>query len=366
MKNKLYPNIDFEIGADFQVICNLQNDSRPDDDFVMSRGRDGKAASRFGDIVWDFSIYSLENRALNFYFKLWDGDNPTENQLKLSREVRFLVFAFIYMRKGRPMKISTLATMNSVLQLIAGFADRIEASLSDVFSNARLLRKFVNSMCPGWALQFLGGLLRNIRCCRTGWLGFSVVGYKDTAFLRLAIKKWREKNNQHPPMPTRVYSLVLVSLIREMVEWDVIGDEILRVALECAKNPALGRSPAHQYKISRKMSEQKPQEEDLKGLLTASTFDVFRRRYRCLSVGSLSAMLGEAQMVLRMVIQAFSGIRIGEVNLLHYNCIEKIQVRGGIHYIINGRTTKFSGGESKKAKWVTNESGYRAITLAKK
>ncbi len=263
------------------------------------------------------------------------------------------------------MKLSTLANMHVTAQLVAEFADKINVSLRDVLVSVKLLRKFVNSMCPSWMLQFLGSLLKNIRYCRTGWLGFVVVNAKDMAFLRLAVKKWREINSQHPPMPTKIYSSILTSLIREMELWSKISEEVLRVTAECAKNPALGRSPSRQYIFFKKMGVSPDLGVDLEGLLSDRVLEIFNRRFHFVSVKGLSAIISEAQMILRMVIQAFSGMRISEVNLLHYNCIEKREFRGRIQYIIDGRTTKFSGGESKKAKWVTNESGYRAITLAK-
>lgn len=72
-------------------------------------------------------------------------------------------------------------------------------------------------------------------------------------------------------------------------------------------------------------------------------------------------MLAEAQMIVQLLVQTFTGMREDEARCLPYGCIETTVFNGRIHYIINGRTTKLNGGQPKLVKWVTNEDGYQAV-----
>lgn len=83
------------------------------------------------------------------------------------------------------------------------------------------------------------------------------------------------------------------------------------------------------------------------------------------STKGVRAGLATVQLVTKLVIQAFSGMRDDEARSLPYDCLDITKRNGNSHYVILGRTTKLNHGQAKRTRWVTNQEGCRAIRLAK-
>jgi len=83
-------------------------------------------------------------------------------------------------------------------------------------------------------------------------------------------------------------------------------------------------------------------------------------------VFGLSVGLSRLQVVCRLTIHVFSGMRDEEVGQLPYKCLDSSTQSGKRHYFITGATTKLNRGRRKAASWVTNAEAARAVGLAQR
>lgn len=63
---------------------NIMSNDLPTVDFVVSRTHEGVTVSRYGDIVWDFTVYHPEGQPSNLLFTYWDQGGLTPDREKIS------------------------------------------------------------------------------------------------------------------------------------------------------------------------------------------------------------------------------------------------------------------------------------------
>src|SRR5476649_128673 len=167
-------------------------------------------------------------------------------------------------------------------------------------------------------------------------------------------------------MPTRIYAHFLSGMLKALEEWLAVADDILNAARYCAQDPRAGRVRGTQRKLGRRQALPQKSFLQLKEVLNDSSIQYFKNRGKTISVKSLTAILGDAQYIMQLIIQAFSGMREDEVNSVPYHCNHTTVHHHRTHHLIHGRTTKFVHGLAKKSKWVTNEEGHAAVNAAQK
>lgn len=336
----------------------------PDDAFVVTRTRSGEPRSVFGDLVWDCSAYTPEGKGLSLVFTYWGSGVPTEQQLVLSREIRCVIFAMIWKRDGARLAPKTLSNFVTVVSALAKHAEERGTTVFNMLGDEAVLADFVNSGCGGWMAETLGTLLGNLSKMSSEQLGFALIGSKAIAVIKRLNKAYRARLKQHAPMPTRIYLHFIQGLLSEREAWLKVSGQLLETMMACGANPRMGRTVGQQRFIARKLDLEHKRLSTFEQLVDAEGVDYFFARGKRADVKSLSCLVQEVQVVCKLLIQTFSGMREDEAASLPYDCLETHTVDGRVRYIIKGRTTKFNHGNAKRTRWVTNREGFLAIQTA--
>lgn len=335
--------------------------ARPCETMVVSRRLDGSTASVYGDLVWDLTAYHPERRPTTLNFKFWECDEPNTAQRELMNEIKWIMFSLMWRWPGAPLGLGTLDNYGVSLRALASFADARNIRLHALLLSGPLLLEFATSSPSNRArVGALTGKLAR--------LGFEIVGDSVRAKLSVLQRNYAETLKQVSPMPTRVYSSVLTLLARELSDWEEVEAAFLNLANQLADEPSLGRSFHVQWKVGKRTGawDGKTQETFM---LVANRYGVvpYLTNKECsLSVKGLNAALVEVQLVAKLTVQAFTGMRDDEAQSLPYDCLEVVRSKGDDHYVVHGRTTKFNHGLAKAARWVTNAEGARAIRTAQR
>lgn len=338
----------------------------PDDETIVSYCRAGNPLSRYGDLLWDFSAYDPSHRKGRFRFSYWGNGSPTSAQDVISREMRRIVFCLIWRRHGHIISLGTLANYLIVLSSAAEFAETAGISLGKLFSCSKSLEMFSREHCSGWARETLGTLLSILKKLDEVHLGISLVHSKVIRAIKSEGKAYRAGIKQHAPIPTRLYSALISGLQQELEAWKIVSGSFLELCVRCGIDRFAGRTLDHQREVRNHLGiGGSPSSPTFEEVCPFDVIDYLDSAGKVRSLSSVSFLITEAQIVCKLIIQTFTGMRDDEVCALPFDCLETTVANGKTHYVVNGRTTKFSHGLPKKVRWVTNSDGAEAIRAAK-
>lgn len=340
----------------------------PPGDFVVSRNLDGSPASCYRDLEWDRTAYSADGCKFSLCFQFWKAPEATERQLRLTDEMRWLLFLLIYRRSGRAYSNTSLRGYLDLLSGLARYCDMWSMRMADLLADPVMLPASVAGR--GGAAILLMALIRVLWELGPEVVGFSVADRKTVEALNRAARVYSDGLKQHPPIPTRLYSAMLAVLNDELRKFELIADRVINVLTEWAKDPFVGKylSDVNRWRrrvllgkdVSRPTFETLLKKHDLESYWIEQGWDRTSK--------SFEALLTRIRVTAALQIQAYTGMRIGEVELLPHTCLSEV-VRGvdqTIHYIVRGKTTKHSNGKIRRVQWVTNRSGKSAIELAQR
>lgn len=327
----------------------LMSSPIPPDGTVVSRYADGRVASLYGQLEWDWTPYNNGKKSiLNFrYFR--KNEVLTKRRREIISEMRWLLYLIATTPGGKRYASRTLQRYMIMLRKIANYCEREAVSIRDLVGDPELLWTFVSIST--------GGVARDLRCFlgKLARLGSDCTGYRvvDKKFIK-AIKEVSDQYlaslKQHPPLPTRIYSHVLSVLFRELTDFELIATSYLNQTRDCAIHSQLGR-----YSRRKRAMKELLGKRGLTEYFVAKGLHQNRR--------GLTSGLTRIFIYARLTIQAYSGMRASEAASLRYDCLEERKEFGRKIYIIHGTTTKLNGGKPKKTRWVTNGEGARAIQI---
>lgn len=340
----------------------------PPDDFVVTRNKDGTALSHYGDLKWDRTPYDPESKEHSIYFKFWDEGDLTPKRDQLVRELRWLMFILIYLRPGASLSTGSLNGYLDACKAIARFCEFRSLRIQQVLADPILLPASIQNFAH--QAKRITPIITLLQRLGPDMVGFDVVNNRAVKELEKISAAWRADLKQHPPIPTRLYSLILSAIAQELDEFEQVADRVLALYIECAEDPLVGRCKQNQWKTRKKKNLKDEQLHPLfPDLLRKYDLEEFwlKRGYGK-SINGLSVALIEILVASSLQIQAFTGMRINEVNSLPYSCLDEVRrgEDGSVHYIVSGRVTKLSHGKIKRVQWVTSESGRRAIRIAQR
>lgn len=339
----------------------------PSPDLVVSRHLDGSAASRYGDVVWDLSAYHPVGRSARINLGSWAKSiAPSEAVDIIIDEIRWLMHIVMVLRHGPTLSLGSLRGYLRLFNALAGFSFKNARTLIEVLSNPALLRGYIAD-CAGHNSPVLRSFLNLLIELGPEKIGFKPLSGAIYDAVDRVANAYTEKQNQHPPIPTRIYTALIANLLWEMQAFDAIANQYFDLVEDCRHDPLLGRSHNRRRRILRDRGQAAPDTppESFKTLLELRGLaEYFRACDLVLTVQGMNKGLTDLQLVCKLTIQVFSGMRDQEANTLTYACIEKSTVRGRESFRIQGQTTKLNHGQAKSAHWVTSGDGVRAIHLA--
>lgn len=362
------PNVSLGNGARAPDTWESSRGLIPTDDFVVSRDKDGTVLSKYKDPSWDLTPYHPRGRAtLRFY--LFEDEKNLATSEPIVAEMRYLAFVLIWKRPGSPLKVSTLHNYVNALRYIARFAFRRGCCIKDVLNSSRLLGEFARSEdVSGRPFKVVSALLHLLFQLGPDEVGFAVLGKIGQDILQPFILEYFTALKQYPPIPTRLYSLIISGLSAELDAWESVETRYLSMVKECLNDVLLGKSKNQQINIGTERKIQRipgQYADDFPALLEkhglASYFDANQLAYK---VQGLVNGLFTVMNVAKLQIITFSGMRNAEARHLPYNCLEEEKTSGGIvHRLILGETTKL---QTRRTRWVTSFEGHRAIRIVQR
>jgi len=217
------------------------------DDFVVCRKRNGEVVSRYGDATWDRTHYHPRNVACTLVFNYWGNGVGSPQQQDLAAEMRFLMSILIYKRPGHPLSNRSLGHYISMLREVAKFSEANGCRIQDVLGSRDLLKWFSSDDSKAHYLSCLTPLLKVLYLLGQKEVVFSVPSAADVEnILRPIMVRLKDRNNQHPPIPTKIYSSIISALKKELDDWEAVEKRYIALLLDCLKDPFMGRHPEHQ------------------------------------------------------------------------------------------------------------------------
>lgn len=338
----------------------------PEDDFVVSRHRDGSVASRFGDLKWDRTAYDPDGRQRWLYFPFYDEVSPSERQMKLNGESRWLLFLMLTRHFHNEASYSTLDNLVGTLRTLAAFCEERSLGFSELLADENCLVQLLDGGLTGSNIINLRQLINVLLKLGEKQTGYRVPGNNLINLLKSRIESFKETSKQHPPIPTRIYSFILAALSNELDGFERVAPRYLSLLRVCVANPLMGKSKSGQWATKKRMgldsNEELPSFPALLERYELTSY--FNERGLGLDRKGLVSGLVDIQMAAKLLIQAYSGMRSEEAQYLPYNCLESVVSSGIQHFVVHGRTTKLSHGRAKRVRWVTSREGHKAIRVA--
>lgn len=336
----------------------------PPPHFVVTRRRDGSIASVFEDLVWDFSAYTAGGKIKRLFYSYWGKAPTTQGRIERSVEIRAVAFSLIWRRNGASLSVGTVANYTTVLCACAQYAEDKDVSVGVMLGSEDMLLDFAVTRASGWMAQTLAGMLSVLTRLSIDELGFVLVGDKFIKKIKRRAQQSRPGSRQHAPIPTRIYSILLSGLQDELSAWLEVADEMLQLLEVCGRDPRIGRSSASHSKIARANGLSDEPVQNFEELASPACVAYLTAKGKKLTVRSVSAVVGAAQHISKLLVQAFTGMRDDEASSIPYLCVEEKVLNGKVHHYVQGRTTKLHHGLVKRTKWVTNTDAIRAIRAA--
>lgn len=362
---KYHARIKNVFGASDPDIYDTEVGRIPSPDFVVTRCHDGSALSRYADLRWDRSPYGQDGRTFNLNFVFWDEKEPALNTHKrLVEEMQWLMFIMIYLRPGPGLSNQTLQAYMNFMRSLARYCKEGALSIQELLSASELSVSYLEVAKDQKNFIALQVLLRE--------LGAEVVGYcvpskDEIESLRTLTRQYRSKLKQHPPIPTRVLSIIMSAVDRYLTKYEANFNAILNLANDCLGDPFSGSSISNQKRRRAELGLPADRKRDdfqtfldkhgLSKFMIESGYGIDRR--------GVAAVLIEIQFLVYLQVLSYSGMRGQEAQTLPYNCLEEIERGGTRYYLIKGGVTKLSNGKIKGVQWVTSKLAHQAIKMAR-
>lgn len=343
--------------------------TRPASDYVISRYADGRVASLYGDLQWDWTPYSSNGRHAFLNFKFWRDSEPSlpARELLLS-EIQFIMYLLARKRLGSTLSGKTLGGYLAGLRSMARFCEQNAICLQDILSRKEHLLSYVLERSTRQTPCHAVNLLSTLAGIGAKELGYEVLGDQVIKALRQLLQQHFAPTRQHSPIPTRIYSQVISVLIGELTAFESVAEAYLGLTAQCVSNPLLGRSKASQRAAAARLNIalNRPKARFPELLAQQGLTEYFREKGLKPAVRGLTRGLARIQVVARLVIHVFTGMRDEEVSALQYSCLQTERRCGKDHFVLAGSTTKFNHGRAKSVRWVTGQEAARAVRVARR
>lgn len=341
----------------------------PPDDFVVSKNRDGSTASLYGHLSWNFTAYDPDGHPSWLRFPFWNEAALSAEQERLARESRWLMFLLIWKNPGPALIFSTLRNYIWLFRRLADTALVTSCRIKDILTDEDRIIEFISSGISGGIIKTLTSFLSILLKLGQKETGLVVPGGNILRLLRKHQQEYRDKLKQTPPIPTRIYSGMITGLLRELDDFEAISDPLFALLTECLQDPLTGKSETTRRSIRKKLgltADRQRRPTFIKLLRKHGLESYFTAKSLHGSTLGLSTALAEVQMVAKLLLQTYSGMRDEESTELPYYCLDTTVSDGRRHFVLAGRTTKLNNGLFKRTRWATSREGQRAVLVAQR
>lgn len=339
----------------------------PEDNFVISKNKHGEVLSVFGDLSWNRTPYSPNGKTAWLRFPFWNLESMDLLQQSLHKDAKWIIFIMMWYRTGIPLSHTTLQRHCNLLQTISKYCYNKNIKFLDFFNDYREIKEFSESKEAQSYLNNFSMIISDLRRIPPEISGYNICSPKKITFLSNKLSLKKQNNKQTSPIPTRIYSELISNISAEIEYFLKVSDKIFILIKKCLESPVYGRGKYALLKHnSTSQNKMQKQPSFLEVLVEHDLLEYFKKNDLTLSVLGINSLLSNIQILAKLQIHVFTGMRDSEVNNLPYDCLEKTVSNGVSHHLINGYTTKFNNGLRKEVRWVTSDEGHKAIKVAQK
>jgi len=340
----------------------------PSPDFIVSRTLAGEVESRYSNDEWDMSAYHPHRKRSVLYFTSTGGKELLP--IRIVEEMKWIVYLQIWRREGPPLAVGTIMTSTMpALRRLAAQAIESNQSIASILGSKPQLQEFILKASQTMRSNVIA-LIEMLGILGTQVTGFQVIQDARSLADKTRTTRSTEEHQQHPPLPTRLYSRLISFLLNEIAEFEPIADQLLKIAVDCSKDALLGRSYETQHKVAKRLGipfRKRDMRPVVSDLFETSGIKDFCDSRDIRFVKDISNFLTEMQHVCKLLILIYSGQRNEEAENLPFNCLEEVAYRGTNHFHLYGISTKFDGTQKHVIqRWVTSPEGARAVQVAQK
>lgn len=347
----------------FNTYCNEINSNTfnletIDNEFAISKTKNGKILSRYEDLIWDFSPYAPINTTNKINF-----EKKFNNDSIIIEEAKKLVFIALVFGKG---KRASLISVNSLLNLfnrfivpILYFSKEHNHSIKEIFENEHLLLKY--SLHPSRAICHTGDFCTFLKILSKTNNAFTNIQYKlNKKFLKELNFKGKQHTSQYKQtsiIPSRILNNATKQRWQHVSNVEKHIDNIELFLMYCLKDKSFGISNSSKNKIKiRNRTIIFWNEAVIKYQL-----DNFFRIYSIKNKKSLFKFIHSFKITCKHLILTYTGMREGELYSLKNNCF----ITENNSSIIVGISTKLEIA-SKEVKWITSKDIERVVVILNK
>lgn len=363
--NKFEAKVNLPQGVKSPDVYDSAAGDRPAGSFVISRRRDNSIASVYSDSFWDISPWQPEGRREILYFNFWPELEGSKHRSTLLEEARWLIFTLIWLKSGSPLSNGSIMNYMFLIRALAFYADAHSTNIYKTLSDEAHLSQFSEFCCKGGRLKTLSSLLSNLGLVEEKLLGFSIVGEKFRRSLRARVRSIQVKRKQTPPIPSAIYSEILSILASELTAWQSVEQESLNILARCGHDGLYGRRESAQKRTRKLGGTDEVRFLSWSNVSSSALRDYLSNRGQSDDVSGLVSAVTQVQLVAKLCVQAFTGMRDDEAFSLLYDCASTAVNDGQTHRLVHGRTTKLTK-SPQRVTWVTSLEGHRAIEIAKR
>lgn len=350
---KVYANLIFHEKASQPDSFDISNDI-PNSNFVVSRDEDEQVISYYGDMEWDFTVYNKSKaKSSKLIFSYWGDECITPQKEELVGEMKYVMFSLIWLRDKKPLSIGTLRNYLTIIREIAKFAKFRSCSLQMILEQSKLLIEFLKSFGKsGWYIETMTSLIAALKEITYPNFRLQNINNDIIKILKKHNIQYRNSLNQHSPIPTRIYSQILLNFNNYLQNWKEISGEVMNIVKSC-------------YELKEKLNGKRPDYDPILVKASSQLRNYVLSNTGKFTIKEISSLLTDTQAICKLVIQSFTGMRDTEAQTLPYHCIKKITSNSEVHYFICGITSKLNNGKPKLTEWVTNRDGIIAVDIAR-
>ncbi|WP_237491357.1 hypothetical protein [Malikia spinosa] len=330
---------------------------------VVSLDSNGQPLSYYGDRRWDLRSMSTDGEsACHLYFfeaqpLLIPPEKSRPDLADLIREQQKSLL-WLHMDTGNQKAQSTILRATNVLTQLAEKAYRRGVTLFELFCDPLMLGEVSAELSNTYSLNARSLLKTLWRHRNFLKIGVEACLKELIDIIRESAPKNDAEGHQTPIIPSRIYCAILAGLLGSLDDIERDLDTLLNA-----------------YRKERTVTITAPEglTQDQLKYRRNNALEEIRESMRALGwkTGSvrefIAGEIGLIQLKLMNLVIAFSGMRIGEAQVLPLKgVLEEVEHRGSVHHVINGFSHKLKKGKKKPVSWVTSLEGFRAIILARR
>lgn len=330
---------------------------------IISRDASGNVLSRFEDPFWNVEPYCLTNKDKS-YLKLIED---REEDLKIG-EANFykrmlLIAMFSPNKTGKPLRITTLASVGFLLSTMKTFSTEQNISPTDIFGSSSIFKCFSDAYHGESSLKSLVSLSRKLLHLPQEEVGFSIDGAIRPQIKKIA--KMRPESKQTPVIPSRILFTKYQHYMESINDYLKNKTKISNLLPLICENPSYARSidstvvwKYYPYEKSASISSHHHRKlvtakhVDFETAIERHELTQLSNKYGWTSVTEIASFLTTVQYCSKCMIHIFTTMRDEEALALQSDCLKPVTGWNEKTVYVLSVTTKMTG-RAVKSKWIS-------------